>query len=572
MISLLPLQPGQPPPHKMALLNSPTDHDKTSSRPLVVTLLPAPTLSPPDTKHFSYDGLVCEFPTEPPAKFICSICTQVVNDPHLTACCGHEFCGSCLDQWERESNTLSCPHCRQERFVHILDKQTRREVEEMTANCPKRAQGCKWEGELKMARAHQRDCSYTQVKCQHCSMMVLRKNFDYHEKSECNLRDSECVYCRKKDAYVKVISFAHLAECPGYPMRCPNNCRAAEIKRSEIRTHRDNCPLEEIECPLKSAGCCAKILRKDLELHVAANPTQHLMQLMSGFQNTQQEVQAQRGELRELRMFKSVVSEAVERVSSDLDQLFEKSLTTELAPLRSIRSLLASSGAVVLDSKHTEISLAIPNLSQLEKRKIMSWESTQFYLGAGYKVRLVFLHRSAQSSHLAAEIRLLCGEFDGELAWPCNVDFSNLHMSFLPVSDHKRSDVVVPQPTKKALQPFCLSTKGHSYTDVARCTSPPLYHLLWQSEKVLETLPPYPSAIRGQYLQHDCLTVTLKWGDTVGQLEGGLLKMLLERGRRGGRESGGVGTSESVSERGVSVSTSAGSVRNRPIRKLRRKT
>ena len=545
--------------------------------PLVLNLSPpGGQLSPHShTVQLSYDGLTCEFPKEPPQKYVCSVCTQLVKDPHLTACCGHEFCQSCLEEWERKSGAKSCPHCRHENYVHILNKQTRREVEELRVLCSKRGQGCGWEGELGVFGAHLRDCEYTPVKCCNCSLSIPRKNFEKHSTSECAFRESKCVYCNREDAYIKVISFVHLAECPGYPMGCPNNCGVTNIKRCKLATHRESCPLEEIHCPMKSAGCPRKLLRKDLEAHVATDQTQHLLLLMSGFQKSQMELQAQRKELKELKMFKVAVSESVERVSSSMDQLLRKSLTTDVVPLRSIRALLASSRAMILNADHSEISLILPNFSQLEKKTLTSWESVPFFLGPGYKVCLAFVQRLAKFNELAAEVRLLPGEFDDELSWPCSIDFSNIYMSLSPVQDGNKSDTIDTISSSKRFQPsFNLLTKGKAYSGIARCPpTSPFHHVLWQTEKVMDPLPPFPSAIRGVYLQNDCLTVTLTWGPPRGTLDFSkdFSKLSIERGSRTPKGRGdGV-----VREGGVAVCTTASSggarASDRIVRRTRRK-
>ena len=422
--------------------------------------------------------------------------------------------------------------------------------------CSKRAQGCEWQGELRAVKAHQRDCEYTPVKCHNCSMSVPRKNFDKHSTSECAFRDAKCVYCDKEDTYLNVISFLHLAVCPGYPMGCPNNCGATDIKRCNFTAHRDSCPLEEIRCP---AGCPSKLLRKDLEAHVTANQTQHLLLLMTNFQKSQLELQTQRKELRELKMFKITMSEAVERVSSSMDHLLRKSLTTDLVSLRSIRALLGSSGALVLDTDHREISLVLPNFSQLEKKVTTLWESIPFFVGPGYKVCLAFVQR--KSSNLAAEIRLLPGEFDYELPWPCSIDFSNISICLSPVKDGNNSDAI--WPSKRFQQSFNLSLKGRVYTGVPRCAlGSHFYHILWQIEKVMDPLPPAPSAIRNLYLQNDCLAIVLTWGAPRCSMGSKnvfeKLSLKMQKSSINGENEGADGGNEVVREGGIAVSTSIG--------------
>ena len=44
-------------------------------------------------------------------KVKCPICMDLVKQSKTTTTkCGHQFCSSCLDKWEEQSN--SCPMCR----------------------------------------------------------------------------------------------------------------------------------------------------------------------------------------------------------------------------------------------------------------------------------------------------------------------------------------------------------------------------------------------------------------------------------------------------------------------------
>ena len=66
------------------------------------------------------------------SKYICSICSKILHDPHLTSCCGQHFCASCLTNWlGTQQGRKTCPHCRQENFVHIASKAMIREVNEL---------------------------------------------------------------------------------------------------------------------------------------------------------------------------------------------------------------------------------------------------------------------------------------------------------------------------------------------------------------------------------------------------------------------------------------------------------
>ena len=477
-----------------------------SCSPLTLGLAGAPSVS----KQISYEGTSCEFLTDPPQKFICSICTQLVKDPHLTACCGHEFCEVCLNEWKKKSVKYSCPHCREPQFVHILDKQTRREIEELKVYCPKRSHGCTWQGELGEMKSHGSDCSFTPIKCPQCSMSIPQKDLQKHTTTECAFRESKCSYCGLEDAHFKVISFMHMAECPGYPMDCPNKCGSKGIKRSNLLEHRKGCSLEEVECPLKSAGCSEKMPRKDLEAHVTSSQGDHLLKLMVAFETSQKEFQNHCRELQELKMFKATTTAAMTRISQYLDQHLGKCLTTELSPLRSIWALLGP-GVLILNSEHKEISLVVPNYSQFEKTKAATWESLPFYLEAGYKACLAFLPRTGKAKNFGAELRLLQGEFDDKLLWPFNLSFD---ISFSLKKEGEATDIASIF-NKSGRPPFRLSVRGTMYSSVTRCCDTDSYHILWNTPELMDPLPPYPSAIRARYLHHDCLTVQLTWVESA---------------------------------------------------------
>ena len=72
----------------------------------------------------STGGFEYQFVTPPPDMFICKICHLPSRDPHLTMCCGHAFCESCLDGMKKAKSIVSnvCPVCRSEDFVTFPNK------------------------------------------------------------------------------------------------------------------------------------------------------------------------------------------------------------------------------------------------------------------------------------------------------------------------------------------------------------------------------------------------------------------------------------------------------------------
>ena len=71
-------------------------------------------------------GYDYQFVSEPSDMLVCKICHLPSQDPHLSMCCGHTFCKSCLDiakevtfsQMSDQHCICSvCPMCRSEEFL-----------------------------------------------------------------------------------------------------------------------------------------------------------------------------------------------------------------------------------------------------------------------------------------------------------------------------------------------------------------------------------------------------------------------------------------------------------------------
>ena len=67
-------------------------------------------------------GYGYEFVETPSDMFLCKICHLPSKEPHLSVCCGHTFCKSCLDGIKPritkpfQFSKVVCPMCRCEKF------------------------------------------------------------------------------------------------------------------------------------------------------------------------------------------------------------------------------------------------------------------------------------------------------------------------------------------------------------------------------------------------------------------------------------------------------------------------
>ena len=75
-----------------------------------------------------------------PPKYHCGICTNVLKDARLTACCGQHFC---LTQWlnGQGGGNKACPHGRKKDFISILNLEKIREIKVMQGSLHKFREG-----------------------------------------------------------------------------------------------------------------------------------------------------------------------------------------------------------------------------------------------------------------------------------------------------------------------------------------------------------------------------------------------------------------------------------------------
>jgi len=150
------------------------------------------------------------FVNTPPDRLVCKICDYASRDPHMSECCGHNFCESCLDNAKKATViNKACPICRDNSFTTFRNKQADREVKGLQIICPNEELGCTWVGELNDVNDHLENddgCEYQGVKCSNidCEEIVQRKSFTNHVCYECLHRREFCQYCYTWDKYLFV--------------------------------------------------------------------------------------------------------------------------------------------------------------------------------------------------------------------------------------------------------------------------------------------------------------------------------------------------------------------------------
>ncbi|XP_064391100.1 TNF receptor-associated factor 4-like [Halichondria panicea] len=131
-----------------------------------------------------------DFVDQPPKSLECSICLLTLRNPMVISCCGNHYCEACIGQIT--NNRKPCPLCNSPDFTTFLHKGVAREVNALRVYCPKKAQGCDWQGELGQVDRHlnptanSRGCGFVMVECKYkCGGLFERRVIASHETDDC---------------------------------------------------------------------------------------------------------------------------------------------------------------------------------------------------------------------------------------------------------------------------------------------------------------------------------------------------------------------------------------------------
>jgi len=214
--------------------------------------------------------------------FKCSICLQVLNDPHQCPK-GHLYCRNCIMKWIERKNR--CPLCKCDLTIATLSASLicKQVIHERKVKCPttlaNQTEGlnvCDWTGKFKEVDAHHAQCGFGLTACGNdgCGMHIAKNSVAAHDV-DCEFKLLSCDLCTQ---VTKRRSQAeHLtSSCPRRRVDCPNAC-GATIPFEEIKKHRKICSLELTICPNKwtREGCVprcpGRFHRKDIEVHFCSN-------------------------------------------------------------------------------------------------------------------------------------------------------------------------------------------------------------------------------------------------------------------------------------------------------------
>ena len=114
-------------------------------------------------RNYELGGYDYHFVDPPPDTLVCKICHCPSKEPHLSVCCGHTFCKSCLTSAKNIADV--CPMCRCTYLQTFPDKQNERLIKSLHIFCTNKDKGCEWQGEVNDIKIHLDGCQFEEVHC-----------------------------------------------------------------------------------------------------------------------------------------------------------------------------------------------------------------------------------------------------------------------------------------------------------------------------------------------------------------------------------------------------------------------
>ena len=342
-------------------------------------------------------GYDYSFVNAPRDDLICKICHHPSREPHLSGCCGHTFCKTCLDDVKRANSVdeevkNSCPMCRAKNFVIFPNKQNERAVKNLHIFCTNKDKGCDWQGELNSIVAHLTNsdgCPFEEASCSNeCGLSLQRQHLRKHVDTECPRSRVTCQYCNIIGERQFIDGQHHKDECRKFPLPCPNKCEIKTVPREIMDVHRTECPLEMIQCDYYEMGCKDNMARKDEVKHYKEEMANHLslvkseyLQTKSKLADTEKTVTTTKNKLAETENQLSLLKSEYLQTKSKLADT-EKTVTTTKNMLIDTEKTVTTTKNKLEDAKQTVTTTKLELINA--EKKIRELESSM-----GHRIQLV---------------------------------------------------------------------------------------------------------------------------------------------------------------------------------------
>ena len=418
---------------------------------------------PRETKKKS--GYECEF-VEPPQKQFqseCPICLQILREPQLINCCGHNYCEACIERVGKDDKP--CPLCNEPGFTTMANKGLKRTLHEFRVYCPDRLHGCEWEGELGRLDEHLnsdplperqlKGCLFAVIKCLHCKEGIRRDKITGHQLERCPRRPYTCEYCAEYKSTFEDVAHSHWPECKCFLLPCPNECTpsGSGLQRQDLDLHvKEECHLTVVQCELHHAGCKVTLPRKDMADHMKKDSIAHIS-LLAAENNrlskrllekeeqicvlTQQNAKLEEKTTKQSQDLREKITSQSQELTQTKQELLQKATSQD----QELESKLREAQRLAIDQLQTQqrhdlrelktdvemqrdtppVTIKVAGFDEL-KKKDTDWYCRPFYTSmGGYKMCLrvdAYGSGAGKSTHVSVYTYLFRGEFDSHLKWP----------------------------------------------------------------------------------------------------------------------------------------------------------
>lgn len=381
-----------------------------------------------------------------PEEYQCHICLCLLNDPHLTTCCGHHFCKSCIFRVAQANQ--ACPMCKMEGFVAVVDKNVSRKIRALFVRCQFHSKGCEWQGELRGLEEHldplRGHCKFSDVVCpKGCGQTLLQARLDTHLLNECPNRDHKCEYCNQIIPFSSV-STHHENVCTYFPVPCPSGC-SEQVPRGAISQHLDVCSLRLVDCNFAQFGCKVQLQLQYVGKHMeeysdkhlymiadccaslkkfAAKKDAQLEQIASQLLEKEKEIcQLQKSLSLQQQGFEEILQQQKIHFQEKLDQL-ERVFTLHIRNQSPLNSQDGIQHRVMILETQVPVPpyyFTVSNFA-LHKQGGTQWTCPSFFSHVGgYKMAIEVSANGegvGRDTHVSVYIRIMHGEYDDMLRWP----------------------------------------------------------------------------------------------------------------------------------------------------------
>jgi len=348
--------------------------------------------------YLKVGGYQCKFIDEVPDDFLCKSCTHVARQPHLTSCCGEQFCHTCIAAILQDKKP--CPSCKEDTFITVMNKRDHQRILALRVCCMMKERGCQWTGMVEQLDTHvdenTGDCQYVDVECpEKCGQQVQKHQLATHIANEFR------GHLEQKDRQIKEVEerLQQLVREKAERMESMQKSLQKEQKEGEQQLQ------QQLEQKERQINHIQKKLQEQEQKHQERdNKVQEELrekqkqiealkeQIIQGKQDHEDHIKAVEQQIKQ-------VEQQVERIGK---QLKEKEQELEQLNMK----------------VQAPLHFTMSNFNHL-KTEYTVWSSPPMYTHPnGYKFCIGVDAYGYKGAQVSVSLRLLPGEFDATLQWP----------------------------------------------------------------------------------------------------------------------------------------------------------